>query len=83
MTPKHDPSSAVEAPRDYDRLQTALGLVSEAYELLNWPETNLTVRDWNRAATTLLTAHGITQALTIPERRKKKHDDDRSRVPGE
>ena len=40
--------------RDYDRLQTALQLVSEAYEVLNARESTVDITDWSRSARRLL-----------------------------
>lgn len=47
--------------REYDRLQTALQLVREAYDVLNAKESAVDIADWSRSARTLLEAHGLAR----------------------
>jgi hypothetical protein len=42
----------------YDRQQTAIQLVREAYELFVHPESRLDVRDWLKVAKTVLEDQG-------------------------
>lgn len=77
MSVKHDPSTAIESPRDYDRLHTALQLLVEAYDLQVNPDSRVDYRDWKRAARTLLDAHGL---VTHDDEQQKKTQ---SRVLGE
>lgn len=74
---KHDPSTAIESPRDYDRLHTALQLLVEAYDLQVNPESRVDYRDWKRAARSLLDAHGLV--THDDEQKKNVHP----RRPGE
>ncbi len=45
-------------PVDYDRLQTAVQLVSEMYEAETVPDSPIDRRDWRRAARILLEEFG-------------------------
>ena len=58
------PDPPADPVRDYDRHQTALQLVREAYELFVDPDSRLDLRDWTRAAKKLLQEHGQLPAVT-------------------
>ncbi len=54
---------------EYDRLQTALDLVAEAYDVLNARESTVDIRDWTKSAEKLLEDFGrlpIVAAVVPP-----------------
>jgi hypothetical protein len=58
--------TAMQPEREYDRLQTALQLIREAYEVMNAFDSRVNIADWSKTAARLLDEFDITLPTKDP-----------------